>query len=312
MAYAIHTDGLTRRFGGRTAVDQVTFTVEVGEVFGLLGPNGAGKTTLVRLLNGILAASAGEAQVLGYNPRSQGEAMRRHTGVLTETPALYERLTARDNLRFFGTLYEVPEPELEQRVDELLEQFDLRARANERVGTFSKGMKQRLALARTLIHRPQILFFDEPTSGLDPEAAREVNGLIAELSRKDERTVFLCTHNLDEAQRLCDRVGIINQGRLLAVGTPASLAHDLWQGQWVEIRLQTPPEAPLPQSLQAIKGVIKVTIDGVYLAAQVSSEDAVPDVVAAVVKAGGRILRVEPREHSLQEIYFKLQEEARS
>lgn len=312
MAYAIQTDHLTRRFGERTAVDQVTFTVEAGEVFGLLGPNGAGKTTLVRLLNGVLAASAGEAQVLGYNPHTQGEAMRRHTGVLTETPALYERLTARDNLRFFGTLYEVPEAELEQRVEALLQQFNLSARANERVGTFSKGMKQRLALARTLIHHPQILFFDEPTSGLDPEAAREVNGLIAELSRKDGRTVFLCTHNLDEAQRLCDRVGIINQGHILAVGTPASLARDLWQGQWVEIQLQIPADESLVQSLQGTRGVVKISLEGVYLAAQLSSQDTVPDLVARVVAAGGRIMRVEPREHSLQEVYFKLQEEARS
>src|SRR5688572_7276528 len=167
MTHAIQVEGLSRTFGGLKAVDAVSFTVEPGEVFGLLGPNGAGKTTLVRLLNGVLAASAGTARVLGYDPATQGDAIRARTGVLTEQPALYERLTAPDNLRFFGTLYGVAEADLPRRVDELLATFDLSARAKERVGGYSKGMKQRLALARTLIHQPELLFFDEPTAGLD-------------------------------------------------------------------------------------------------------------------------------------------------
>jgi ABC-2 type transport system ATP-binding protein len=307
VSHAIIADGLTRRFGGLTAVDAVSFTVEPGEVFGLLGPNGAGKTTLVRLLNGVLQASAGTARVLGADPSTHGDTIRARTGVLTEQPALYERLTARDNLRFFGTMYGVPDADLPRRVDELLATFDLSARADDRVGGFSKGMKQRLALARTLIHQPELLFFDEPTAGLDPEAARGVTALIEQLSGERGRTVFLCTHNLDEAQRLCSRVAVINKGRLLAVGAPAQLARDLWQGTWVDITLKVAPSDGLLINLGALAGVQNLKLDGTQLTVQVSDETAIPAVVARVVELGGQIMRVAPREHSLEEIYFTLQ-----
>lgn len=306
----IQTEQLTRRFGDRTAVDSVSLNIEPGEVFGLLGPNGAGKTTLVRLLNGILTPSGGSARINGCDPITDGDKVRAQTGVLTETPSIYERLTARDNLRFFGTLYNVPEADLDRRVNELLGRFGLQDRSNERVGGYSKGMKQRLALARTLIHQPKILYFDEPTAGLDPEAARDVTELIQELSRQDGRTVFLCTHNLDEAGRLCDRVAIINQGRLLAVGKPEQLARDLWQGLWVDFVLQTAPTPDFAQTVRNVPGVTGVNLDGVQLAVQVTAEDAIPGVIAGIAAAGALILRVNPREHSLQEIYFRLQEEA--
>jgi ABC-2 type transport system ATP-binding protein len=309
---AIETERLVRRFGERAAVNEVSFSVETGEVFGLLGPNGAGKTTLVRLLNGVLESSGGSARVLGYDPMTQGDELRKHTGVLTETPSIYERLKARDNLRFFGTLYDVPEVELDRRVTDLLEEFGLAERANERTGGFSKGMKQRLALARTLVHRPQVLFFDEPTAALDPEAAQHVTDLIEQLSRKDGRTVFLCTHNLDEAGRLCDRVAVINQGRLLAVGKPAQLAGELWQGLWVDFTLYSAPGDDFLSAVKMLPGVTAATLDNLTLAVQVSAEDGIPGVVAGVVSAGGQIMRVAPREHSLQEIYFKLQREAAS
>ncbi len=306
----IQTDQLTRRFGDRTAVDSVSLSIEPGEVFGLLGPNGAGKTTLVRLLNGILMPSGGSARINGCDPITDGDKVRTQTGVLTETPSIYERLNARDNLRFFGTLYNVPEADLDRRVNELLGRFGLQNRANERVGGYSKGMKQRLALARTLIHQPKILYFDEPTAGLDPEAARDVTELIQELSRQDGRTVFLCTHNLDEAGRLCDRVAIINQGRLLAVGKPEQLARDLWQGLWIDFVLQAAPAADFEQTVRNVPGVTGVNLDGLQLAVQVTAEDAIPGVIAGIAASGALILRVNPREHSLQEIYFRLQEEA--
>ena len=168
MTPVIEADNLQRTFGGHPAVDGLSFQVEPGEVFGLLGPNGAGKTTTVRLLNGILPPSGGTARVFGLDPVAHGEQVRRQTGVLTETPSLYERLSAYDNLEFFGTLQEIPAAALRQRVDEMLEFFELSPRARDKVGTFSKGMKQRLALARALIHRPPLLFLDEPTSCLDP------------------------------------------------------------------------------------------------------------------------------------------------
>jgi ABC-2 type transport system ATP-binding protein len=307
MAHTIEVEGLMRSFGALKAVDSVSFTVEQGEVFGLLGPNGAGKTTLVRLLNGVLAASGGTARVLGCDPATQGDAIRARTGVLTEQPSLYERLTARDNLRFFGTLYGVPEANLAGRVDDLLALFDLSARANDRVGGFSKGMKQRLALARTLIHEPELLFFDEPTAGLDPEAARVVTELIEQLSHQSGRTVFLCTHNLDEAQRLCSRVAVINKGHLLAVGTPDELAKNLWQGMWVDITLKEKPGTDFPANLRALAGVLDIRADSNQYAVQIKDEDVIPALVAKVVECGGQIMRVVPREHSLQEIYFTLQ-----
>lgn len=311
MQEAIRADALIRQFGIIRAVNEVSFAVEPGEVFGMLGPNGAGKTTLVRLLNGVIEPDGGAARVLGFDPRTQGEDVRRQTGVLTETPALYERLSARDNLLFFGALYGVPQADLPRRVDDLLERFGLADRANDRVGGYSKGMKQRLALARTLIHQPRLLFFDEPTAGLDPEAALQVTTLIQELSHRDGRTVFLCTHNLEEAQRLCDRVAVINQGRLLAVGTAEQLARGLWQGLWVDVSLLAPSDG-LPERLRALPGVLDISADGLELAVQVAEEAAIPGLVAGLVAAGAPVKRVSPREHSLQEIYFKLQEEARS
>lgn len=307
MTHAIQVEGLSRSFGGLKAVDAVSFTVEPGEVFGLLGPNGAGKTTLVRLLNGVLAASAGTARVLGFDPVTQGDAIRARTGVLTEQPALYERLTAPDNLRFFGTLYGVAEADLPSRVDELLATFDLSERAKERVGGYSKGMKQRLALARTLIHQPELLFFDEPTAGLDPEAARNVTELIEQLSGERGRTVFLCTHNLDEAQRLCSRVAIINKGHLLAVGTIEQLARQLWQGTSVDIRLRAVPSPDLVKMLRDLPRVAEIQTNENKLSLQVDSEERIPEVVAALVAAGAAIMAVNPHQHTLEEIYFTLQ-----
>ena len=228
---------MTRRFGDNTAVDHLTFDVFPGEVFGLLGHNGAGKTTTIRLLNGVLGATAGQAQVLGLDPVRQGAALRRQTGVLTENPSLDEKLTARENLTIYADLFDVPVGNVAQRVAALLARFELSDRADDKVGSYSKGMKQRLALARALLHQPALLFLDEPTSGLDPVAALHVRELIMELSGKEGRTVILCTHNLVEAQRLCDRVIVLEQGRMLALGTPAELGARLIGRQDVEIEI---------------------------------------------------------------------------
>jgi ABC-2 type transport system ATP-binding protein len=190
MMAVIEVEQLTRDFGQVKALDKLTFSVQEGQVFGMLGPNGAGKTTTVRLLNGVLTPCGGRAIVLGLDPTTQGCKLRQQTGVLTETPSLYERLTARENLAIFGALYGVPESELSRRVDELLKRFELSGRADDKVGGFSKGMKQRLALARALLHDPQLIFLDEPTAGLDPEAARQVTQLIEQLSRENGMTIL--------------------------------------------------------------------------------------------------------------------------
>lgn len=309
MAAAIEVEGLTRDFGSGSkavrAVDDLSFSVEAGEVFGVLGHNGAGKTTLVRLINGVLAPTSGTARVMGMNAQAQGSAVRKLTGVLTETTSLYERLTARENLRLFATLYEVPDPV--RRADEMLALFKLTERANDRAGGFSKGMKQRLALARSLIHEPQILFLDEPTAALDPEAARTVTTLIEELSSERGRTVFLATHNLGEAQRLCSRVAVLSQGRLLALGSTAELGRQLWAALWLDFDLREPMPPEAITSLNGVDAIRDLQADGLKLAAQVSDEAHIPAVIAAVAAGGGQIVRVNPREHSLEDIYFELQ-----
>ena len=305
MPDAIAVNTLTRTFGSLTALDHLSFTVAPGEVFGVLGHNGAGKTTLVRVINGILSPTSGSVQVLGLDAATQGSAIRKQTGVLTETPSLYERLTARDNLKLFASLYEVPNAEA--RAAEMLALVNLSDRANDRAGGFSKGMKQRLALARALLHDPQILFLDEPTAALDPEAARTVTTLIETLSRESGRTVFLATHNLDEAQRLCSRVAVLSHGRLLALGTTAELGRQLWNALWLDFELRAPTTPELIVSLRAHTAVRDVQASQNTLAVQVSEEAHIPGVVALVAEQGGQILRVNPREHSLEDIYFELQ-----
>jgi ABC-2 type transport system ATP-binding protein len=306
MEAIIEVNDLERTFEEQKAVDGITFRVEQGEVFGLLGPNGAGKTTSVRLLNGLLPPSSGSARVFGLDPAVQGEDVRRKTGVLTENPSLYERMSARDNLLFFGTLAELEEQRLERRVVDLLSFFELDPRAHDKVETYSKGMKQRLALARALLHEPPLLFLDEPTSGLDPEASQQVHELITSLSHTGQ-TIVLATHNLTEAQRLCDRVGIMNKGRFLAVGTPAEFAHRLWPATWVDVVLWRAAAEPFVGVAREFKGAKQVEGRDESLAVQLESEESIPEFVRFLTARGAPILRVNPREHSLEEIYFTIQ-----
>ena len=305
----IETRELRKVYGDVVAVDSLTLSVEQGEVFGFLGPNGAGKTTTVRLLNGILNPSAGRARVLGLDVATAPLEVRRRTGVLTETPSLYESLSARENLRFFGDLYGVPEGDLPGRVAALLEEFGLAERADDRVGTYSKGMLQRLALARTLLHEPRILFLDEPTAGLDPAASRMVNDLIQRLASQGGHTIFLCTHNLAEAQRLCDRIGVIDRGALRAVGSPRELARQIWQAVEVEIDLRGDAPPAVRGAIEGLAAVRHVAEEAGRLRLELASEEDLPEVVAAVVGVGGRIYGVAPREHSLEDIYFRIQEQ---
>lgn len=307
MTPIIEVQDLQRNFGDHKAVDGLTFHVKQGEVFGLLGPNGAGKTTTVRLLNGILPPAAGTARVYGFDPATQGELIRRKTGVLTETPALYERLSSRENLEFFGTLHGIHPSELNSRVNEILEFFGLSARAKDKVETYSKGMKQRLALARALIHKPPLLFLDEPTSGLDPETAQQVDDLIANLGRTDGQTVILATHNLLEAQRLCDRVAIMNKGKILAMGSLEELSRKLWPVTWVDIKFYSMPTNKGIGSLKSQHGVIQVVAEGYMLSVQVENDEMIPQVIRHLVEQGELILKVNPRDYTLEDIYFALQ-----
>jgi len=278
-------------------------------VLGLLGPNGAGKTTTVRLLNGLFHPQAGQMRLLGLDPVTQGDQVRRQTGVLTETPALYERLTARQNLEFFATLAGMPVGGRAERVKELLAFFDLTGRAAEKVGTYSKGMKQRLALARALLTHPPLLFLDEPTSGLDPEAAAQVHDLIESIHQHNGQTVVLATHNLYDAQRLCDRVVIMNHGRLLALGTLEELRQRFAPGLWVQVELWQPLPELNGESLSRFTGVLEVKQDSpLSLRIQVNENAVVPRLVIYLVQQGAQILSVAPQQVSLEEIYFSLQD----
>lgn len=321
MSDVIVADGLTRTFGANVAVDSLDLAIGQGDVFGFLGHNGAGKTTTVRLLNGVLAPTKGRARVLGLDPATDGPALRRRTGVLTETPALDDRLTARLTLRLYADIYGVPKEQVHRRVDGLLEMFDLSARAGDKVGTFSKGMRQRMALARTLLHDPEILFLDEPTAGLDPAATREVHQMIVRASRDERRTVFLCTHNLFEAQRLCNRVAVLAHGRLLATGRPAELALRYAKSHRYLVEVEPAQVALAVAQIRRIPGALAEPANG-----SGSSENSshaggaihvqgvprpeAPDMLAALVGAGISVYELVEEEGSLEEVYFALQEQA--
>ncbi len=307
MTLAIETDHLTRRFGPIPAVKEVSLTVKEGEVFGMLGPNGAGKTTMVRLLNGILSPTEGFARIYGIDPVEEGSRVRGVSGVLTESPSHYERLTARQNLTFYATMFGVSEVEVSNRVDDMLHLFGLEKRADDLVGGFSKGMKQRLALARALIHEPKVLFLDEPTAGLDPEAARQVENLIEDLSREEGRTIFLCTHNLHEAQILCDRVGMLNHGALIAMGSIQELTDRVWTGVTVEVELIRPLPPRAIEHLKDQDGISAESPDPLHLQLKVQNRDQIARAVRELVRCGGEIVRVSPREYSLEEVYFAIQ-----
>jgi len=302
----ITTNRLSRQFGENWAVRDLSLSVARGQVFGFLGPNGAGKTTTVRLLNGLLQPSQGAASVLGMDPATDGHAIRARSGVLTENPSLYEALTARENLRFVGRVYGVPEEVLPGRIDTLLARFGLQDRADDKTGAYSRGMKQRLAIARALLHEPEILFLDEPTSGLDPAASRDVQDLVQELAQRHGLTIFMCTHNLVEAEKLCDLVGVIHRGSLRAIGSPAQLARELWHNTLIEIDLKDPPDHSVKQAVQNQQGVVGLEIDGSQMIVEVSDLDVTPSLVQAVVAAGGQIYGVRKRDHGLEDVYFAL------
>jgi ABC-2 type transport system ATP-binding protein len=308
MPTIITTNKLSRRFGTLTAVDSLTLEVNEGEVVGLLGHNGAGKTTTVRLLNGLLAPSGGSILVAGLDPVMDGPALRMLTGVLTETPSLDNKLTARENLAIFGSLYLLSKSDISERSNALLETFNLTHRADDRIGTYSKGMRQRLALARVLLHNPKLLFLDEPTSGLDPVAARQVRQTITQLKQDNTHTIVLCTHNLAEAQMLCDKVAVLEQGQLMAFGPPQSLAQNLSQGVKVQIEFDIDNSDNTIHDIQALLGMHSLIGADNALIVWLSSRTSIPDVVNTLVAKGMRILRVDPQEPSLEDVYFALHE----
>ncbi|MBC7092826.1 ABC transporter ATP-binding protein [Candidatus Bipolaricaulota bacterium] len=298
----IRTEGLTRRFGARTAVEDLALEVREGEILGLLGPNGAGKTTTVRMLACLLAPTSGRAWVAGHEVGRDDQAIRRIVGVLTETPGFYKRLSVRRNLLFFAELYGVADAR--GQVQRYLERLGLWDRRDEVVATLSKGLRQRLALARALVHEPKVLFLDEPTSGLDPESARAVREFIGELA-SERRTVLLCTHNLPEAEELCSRIAVLRT-RLIALGRPDELKRQMF-GTRVMVELGNPqPELARAINLPFVKAA---SLDGSILTVEVDDPDRDnPVLVRRLVELGAEIRYVSRVERTLEDVYLELME----
>ncbi len=301
---AVWTEGLGRRFGERWAVRDLSLELRRGEVFGLLGPNGAGKTTTIRLLAALIGPSAGRARVDGLDLVREAGGVRSRVGVLTEAPGLYEKLSAVRNLDFFGKLHGLSATVRAGQIERLLRLFDLWDRRDEPTGTYSKGMKQKLAIARALLHDPPVLFLDEPTAALDPEAAAVVRDAIATL-RGQGRTIVLCTHVLPEAERLCDRIGFLRT-TLLRVDTPARLRAANAQGR-VHVRLAGPAGPELVAAVGGTPGLagLHVVPDGL-LAEVRDPESATPALVRSLVAAGAAILEVRHEAATLEEVYFEV------
>ncbi|HWQ46742.1 MAG TPA: ABC transporter ATP-binding protein [Longilinea sp.] len=307
---AIQTDSLSRSFGDVKAVDGISMTVDSGAIFGFLGPNGSGKTTTIRLLLGLLAPDSGSAKVLHFDTRTEADAIRLQTGALLEHTGLYERLSAIDNLEFYGRVWRLNKVERAARIQELLQSMGLWDRRGDTVSTWSRGMKQKLAIARALLHKPALLFLDEPTAGLDPVAAAELHENLINLARKQNVTVFLTTHNLAEAEKLCDQVAVIRHGRILSIGTPDTLR--LKQGgSRIEVIGKGFNEALLSQLRQRSE-VHSLELKEHHLTISLNGQPETAPLVSLIAAAGVEIEEVRKGAASLEEVFLTLMEEEKS
>ncbi|HEX6543872.1 MAG TPA: ABC transporter ATP-binding protein [Ktedonobacterales bacterium] len=305
---AIRATALTRDFGTLRAVDALSFAVPPGIIFGFLGANGAGKTTTIHLLLGLLEPTSGQAQVLGFDTRTQGSAIRERTGALLEYSGLYERLTAEDNLDFYGRVWHLSTAERQARIKELLTHVGLYDRRKERVGTWSRGMKQKLAITRVLLHRPTLIFLDEPTAGLDPVAAAALRDDLERLVASEGVTVFLNTHNLPEAERLCQQVGVIRAGKLLAIGSPDVLRRQSGRPQAEVTGDGFTPE--VLARLRARRDVASVQVENGHLTLELADQQArMAPIVTALVEAGAQIEEVRRGQASLEDVFLALMED---
>jgi len=308
----IQAEGLEKKFGSTMAVDGLSFEVNEGEVFGLLGPNGAGKTTTIRLLACLISPTGGWAKVSGFNVAEQPAKVRERVGLLTENPCLYERLTAYENMNFFAEAYGISiEAERRKRIYQLLEFFDLWDKRSQKVATFSKGMKQKMAIARALLHRPEVLLLDEPTAGLDPESALEVRDMVMQLSHREKCTTLLSTHHLEDSERLCNRVMIIHGGKRIVAGTPELLRRKMFGPPILEVILKDGGHN-ISESIRSIGAVKAFAEDGSgrLMVTLDEPNTATPEIVAAIVRAGGLILSVRVLKPSLEDVYLKLIKDA--
>jgi ABC-2 type transport system ATP-binding protein len=298
---------LSRSFGAVKAVDDLSLEVPAGIVFGFLGPNGAGKTTTIHLLLGLLEPTRGQARVLGFDTRTQSDVIHARCGALLEFAGLYERMSAEDNLDLYGRINLMPAPDRRARIKELLTHLDLWERRKELVGKWSRGMKQKLAVARSLIHRPALVFLDEPTAGFDPQAAAALHNDLASLVEHEGVTVFLNTHNLVEAEKLCARVGVIRQGKLLTVGSPDELRGSTGAPQ-AEIRGDGFNEQTLTL-LRARPEVAHAELQSGHLLIHLRGETKLGSLVRLIVESGGQVEEIRRGKASLEEVFLTLMEE---
>jgi ABC-2 type transport system ATP-binding protein len=305
--FAIRAQGLTRTFGTVRALDDLTLEVPAGSVFGFLGPNGAGKTTTIRLLLGLIEPTSGSAQVLGFDTRTQGSEIRARSGALLEHSGLYERLSAEDNLRFYGRVAHMPKAELDVRIQELLTHLGLWDRRKEAVVKWSRGMKQKLAIARPLLNRPGLVFLDEPTAGLDPVAAASLRDDLAGLASRQGATIFLTTHNMVEAEKLCNLVAVIRQGKMLAVGSPAEL-RARGGGQRTEITGRGFSDAMLGM-LRQQDGVAQALVENGRLILVLKDGASAAPAVSLIVREGGEVQEVRRGQGSLEDVFLTMMEE---
>ena len=300
----IEVANLTRKFGDFTAVDSLTFNLDRGEVFGLLGPNGAGKTTTVRILCCLISKTSGSVRIGDLDTSDRDDAMkiRKMIGLVPDNVGLYDTLGAYANLEFYGRMYEFPEKQLKENIEKYLKMLDLWDKKDLPVGSFSKGMRQKVSLARALVHDPEVLFMDEPTANLDPEAAKTIRDVILDL-RRENRTILLNTHNLDEAQRICNRIGVLKT-RLIAVDTPENLAK-LVSGRKTVILLEEMND----RILGAVRALNprSVETEGNKIAVGMADPDReTPAIITAIVSSGGKVRSVSETGASLEDIYLQL------
>jgi ABC-2 type transport system ATP-binding protein len=301
----IETIGLGRTFDGKSAVEDLNLKIEQGEVFGLLGPNGAGKTTTMRMLACLIRQTSGTAYVNGYeiNKEIDSQRIRAIVGVLPESPGLYESLSANKNLEFYAQLYGVPRDRRQQRIEELLRMLELWDRRDEPVATYSKGMKQKIAIARAFVHDPQVVFLDEPTAGLDPQASLTVREFMIAL-KKEGRTVFINSHHLDEVERLCDRIAVMDR-TALAVGSPRDLARRYW-GRTTVIELAN-SESSFADVIRKFDFALNVRWEDSRILVDLDDpEERNPIIVDALTRAGAKIEYVTELKRSLEDVYMKL------
>lgn len=301
---AVEVRGITKKYGDFTAVDDISFSVSEGEIFGFLGPNGAGKTTLIRMLTTLLKPSNGNARVTSCEIVREPEEVRRQIGVVPQAMTSDLDLTAHENMDIYGRFYDIPSRERRQRIDQLLETVGLADRAKELVASFSGGMRRRLEIARVLIHKPKILFLDEPTTGLDPQSRRVIWEFLRRFKEGETMTIFLTTHYMEEAEEFCDRVAIIDHGKIVVIGTPAELKAQIAGSDSITVRLDAFSE-PLLAAIRALPFVYGVSTEGELL--RVAVDNGAKNLLAVletIKQGGGAVLATSIHEQSLEDVFI--------